>query len=99
MLCPEVEPNSRSPFTTEPRLLPERSPSLGLLQQTFILRCCLKTWSSTLRRLSSPRPDCCRCQNQAFVISTAENRARPPRLFAGGEETAFCAYAAEQHKR
>jgi hypothetical protein len=36
--------------------LPQRSPSLQLLEDLFILRCTLKSWSSTLRRLSSLRP-------------------------------------------
>jgi hypothetical protein len=47
----------RSPFRTlMTKNFPSAPPSLQLLEDLFILRCTLKSWSSTLRRLSSPRP-------------------------------------------
>jgi hypothetical protein len=47
----------RSPFRTlMTKNFPSAPPSLQLLEDLFILRCTLKSWSSTLRRLSSLGP-------------------------------------------
>ena len=44
----------RSPFRTlMTKNFPSAPPSLQLSEDLFILRCTLKNWSSTLRRLSS----------------------------------------------
>lgn len=65
----------RSPFRTlMTKNFPSAPPSLQLLEDLFIIRCTLKSWSSTLRRLGSYRQRAASAAQMSYLLEAIDWR-------------------------